>query len=185
MESDVRFRLVGFPCIQHGIFLLLKELWLAIDEVVHHDDVMALIIIWPWRNVAGLNPDECDAGIIKLDGEEGQVSIAWRGGNRTAEYQSAVLAEVLDERARLVVAACRAKRAAVRLVYICEHHAEASNCCDGIAVGTRYGEGRFGDVVSHRSEQSRRAERPERGGVGGIAKEQRQPALRPARWRSL
>src|SRR4029077_10281884 len=97
----------------------------------------------------------------------------------------AVLVEVVDERARLVAGGRRAKRGAGPVVNICEHRAEASYCCRGIAIGTRNGEGRFGDVAAHRSEQPRRTECPEGGGVGGIAKEHRQPALRPARRRSL
>ena len=55
---------------------LLKELWLAVDEVVHHDDIMTCIVVWSRGNVAGLDPDRSDAGVIKLDGEEGEVSIA-------------------------------------------------------------------------------------------------------------
>ena len=56
---------------------LLKELWLAIDEVVHHDDVMVLIVIRSRGNVSGLDQDRRNAGVVKLDPEEGQVSIAW------------------------------------------------------------------------------------------------------------
>ena len=63
------------------------------------------IVVRPRGNVAGLDPDRRDAGVVKLDAEEGQASIARRGRNETAEYQSAVLVEVLDERARLVVLA--------------------------------------------------------------------------------
>ncbi len=96
------------------------------------------------------------------------------------------LPKYLDERARLAVVTRRAKRAAaVRLVDICEHCAEASDCCRGIAIGTRYGEGRFGDVAPHRSEQPRPAERPEDFAIARIAKKHRQAALRAARRRSL
>ena len=64
---------------------LLNDLWLAVDEVVHHDDVMLAIVIRPRGNVAGLDPDRRDAGVIKLDAEEGQASVARRGRNETAE----------------------------------------------------------------------------------------------------
>ena len=66
-------------------FHLLKKLWLAVDEVVHHHDVMLAIVIRPRGNVAGRNPNRRDAGVIKLDAEEGQASIARRGRNETAE----------------------------------------------------------------------------------------------------
>src|SRR5882724_7222682 len=65
--------------------LLLKQLWFAVDEVVHHDDVMAFIVVWTRGNVAGLDPDRSDAGVIKHDAEEGQASIARRSRDETAE----------------------------------------------------------------------------------------------------
>ena len=49
---------------------LLKNLRLAVDEVVHHDDVMLFIVVRPRGNVAGLDPDRRDAGVIELDAEE-------------------------------------------------------------------------------------------------------------------
>ena len=63
----------------------LKELWLAVDEVVHHDDVVAFIVVWTRGNVAGLDPDRGDAGVIKHNAEEGQASIARGGRDETAE----------------------------------------------------------------------------------------------------
>ena len=70
--------------------LLLDELWLAIDEIVHHDDVLVLTVVRPRGNVTGLDPNRCDASVIKLDGEEGEVSIARRGRNETTVYASTV-----------------------------------------------------------------------------------------------
>ena len=64
---------------------LIEELWLAVDEVVHHEDVILAIVIRPRGNVAGFDPDRRDAGVVKLDAEEGQASIARRGRNETAE----------------------------------------------------------------------------------------------------
>ena len=158
MGLAVAFRLGGASIVSsvESHLHLLNDLWLAVDEVVHHDDVMLPIVVRPRGNVAGLDPDRRDAGVIKLDAEEGQASIARRGRNGTAEYKPAVLVEVLDERARLAAVRVALEPAAIWLVNICEHRAEASYCCRGIAIGTRYGEGRFGDVAPHRSEQPRR-----------------------------
>jgi hypothetical protein len=36
---------------------LLKELWLAVDEIVHHDDVVLLIVVRPRGNIAGRDPE--------------------------------------------------------------------------------------------------------------------------------
>ena len=149
-----------------------EELWLPVDEVVHHDNVMVPIVIRTGGHVAGLDADRCDAGVIEHDAEEGLVSIAWRSRNGTAEQQSAVSIEVLDERVRPAVAEPRA-RTAVWLINICEHRAEGSDCCRDSAIGPGYEEQSFGNVASYRSEQSRFAEGSEGGAVGGIAKEHR------------
>jgi hypothetical protein len=87
MGWAVAFRLGGTSIVStvESCLLLVKELWLAVDEIVHHDDVVLLIIIRPWGNVAGCDPNRRDAGIVKLDAEKGQVSIARRGRNETAE----------------------------------------------------------------------------------------------------
>src|SRR5438093_6405482 len=182
MGWAVAFRLGGASIVStvESHLLLVKELWLAVDEIVHHDDVVLLIVLRPRGNVAGRDPNRRDAGIVKLDTEKGQASIARRGWNETAEYQCAVSIKVLDERA-----AFDGNPDAILLINICEHRAEASDCCRGSAIGTRYGEGRFGDVAPHRSEQPRRAERPEDFGIARIAKKHRQSALESARGRSL
>ena len=87
MGSAVAFRLGGTSIISRveSHLYLLNDLGLAVDEVVHHDDVMLAIVIRPRGNVAGLDPDRRDAGVIKLDAEEGQASIARRGRNETTE----------------------------------------------------------------------------------------------------
>ena len=64
---------------------LRKKLWLAVDEVVHHDNVMVPIIVRTWGNVAGLDHDRRDAGVVKHDPEEGEASMARRSRNETAE----------------------------------------------------------------------------------------------------
>ena len=83
----VAFRLGGTSIVSTVEFhlLLVKDLWLAVDEVVHHNDVVQLIVVRPRGNVAGRDPNRRDAGVIKLDAEKRQVSIARRGRNETAE----------------------------------------------------------------------------------------------------
>ncbi len=114
-----------FHSIHRGIHLsLLKQLWLAVDEVVHHDDVMLAIIIRPRGNVAGRDPDRRDARVVKHDAEEGQASIARRGRDETAEYQLTIL----DRSTRSACwpwVAMLSRSAAIWLVNICEHRAEA------------------------------------------------------------
>ena len=87
MGWAVAFRLGGTSIVStvESHLLLVKELWLAVDEIVHHDDVVLLIVVRSRGNVAGSDPNRRDAGIVKLDAEKGQVSIARRGRNETAE----------------------------------------------------------------------------------------------------
>jgi len=90
----VRFYGLG-RCVQvgrrfHGIYRgislpLLTKLWLAVDEVIHHDDVMPLIVIRLRGNVPGFDSDPRDARVVKHDAEEGQASIARRGRDEAAE----------------------------------------------------------------------------------------------------
>src|SRR3954447_20039681 len=108
---------------------LLKQLWLAVDEVVHHDDVMVPIIIRSRRDIAGLDPDPRDARVVKYDAEERQVSIAGRSRDETAEQQVAVNAEVLDQRAGVTVPAFHARAVTIWLVNVCEDRAEGSDRC--------------------------------------------------------
>lgn len=75
-----------FHSIYRGISLpLLNKLWLAVDEVIHHDDIMPAIIIRPRGNVACFYPDRRDARVVKHDAEEGQAPIARRGRDKTTE----------------------------------------------------------------------------------------------------
>ena len=78
MGWAVAFRLGGASIVSsvQSHFLLLKEVWLAVDEIVHHDDVILRVVVRSRGNVAGLDPDRCDAGVVKLDAEEGQASVA-------------------------------------------------------------------------------------------------------------
>ncbi len=106
------------------------ELWLAVDKVIHHDDVMFAIIILPRGNVAGRDPDRRDACVVEHDTEEGQASIAWRGRDRTAKYQLTAAVEILDQRAALLYFP------SIWLVNVCEDRAEASDRCQRSAVAT-------------------------------------------------
>jgi hypothetical protein len=115
--------------IYRGMSFPLKELWLAVDEVVHHDDVMPAIIIWPRGNVAGFDPDPRNARVGKHDAEEGQASITRRSRDETAEQQIAVGIEVIDQRAGMAVSVFPARSAAIRLVNVCEDRAEGSDFC--------------------------------------------------------
>ena len=87
MGWAVAFRLGGTSIVStvESHLLLVNELWLAVDEIVHHDDVVLLIVVRSRGNVAGRDPNRRDAGIVKLDAEKGQVSIAGRRRNETAE----------------------------------------------------------------------------------------------------
>ena len=187
MEWADAFRLGGTSIVStvESHLPLLKELRFAIDEVVHHHDVMVAIVIRPWGDVAGVDPDPRDTCIVKHDAEKGQASITRRGRDETAEQQLAVGTEVLDERAGPAVSALPARSAAIWMVNICEDRAEAPDRRWDSAVGPWYREQTFGNIAAYRCEQPRRAERPEDFGVARITKEHGQPALGAARWRTL
>src|SRR5437773_66412 len=78
-----------------------------------------------------------------------------------------------------------ARSAAIWLINVCEHCAEAPDGCRDSAIRARYKERTFSNVAPHRCEQPRFAERSKDFAVGGITKEHCQPSLGPARWRSL
>jgi len=187
MGLAVAFRLGG-PSIVSTVkshLLLVKKLWLAVEEVIHHDDVMLAIVIRPRGNVAARDPDRCDARVVKHDAEEGEAAIARRSRHETAEYQPAVAVEVLDQRAGVSVSALYPRSAAIWLVNVCEDCTEAADSCRAGTISTGYEEHSLGDVTAYRREQPGRAERAEDGAVGGIIEQRRQPALGTARGRSL
>jgi hypothetical protein len=64
---------------------LVKGLRLAVDKVIHHHDVLVLIIIRPRRRVAGCDPNPRDKRVVKHDAEEGKTRIARRSRDETAE----------------------------------------------------------------------------------------------------
>ena len=105
------------------------RLWLAVDKVIHHHDVLILIIIRPRRRVAGRDPNPRDKRVVKHDAEEGKTPIARRSRDETTEQHLAVGAEVFNQRARATVSSLLARPAPVRLVNVCEDRAEAGDRC--------------------------------------------------------
>ena len=67
------------------LHVLVYRLRLAIEKVIHHDDVMRFVNVRPRRGIAARDPDSCNARFAKDDAEEGQTSIAWRGRDKAAE----------------------------------------------------------------------------------------------------
>ena len=99
---------------------LLKGLWLAVDEVVHHDDVMPAIIILP-RDLISRDPDRRDARVVEFDTDEGEACIARRGRDKTREDPFTVAIEILDQGAGFVWFA------SIWQINVCEDHAEATD----------------------------------------------------------
>ena len=127
-ELTDSFRSAFYPAAHLILVRLLKGLWLAVDEVIHHDDVMLAIIILP-RGLIGRDPDRRDARVVEFDTDEGQACIARRGRDKTAEDPLAVAIEILDQRAGFVWLA------SIWQVNVCEDHAEASDRCWRSPVG--------------------------------------------------
>ena len=97
MLRGLRERLLGEDAGTHAP--LQPRLWLAVEEVIHHNDVISCIIIRPRGDVAACDPHPGDARVVKHDAEEGQAPIARRRRDKAAEEQRAVSAEVADQRA--------------------------------------------------------------------------------------
>ena len=95
-------------------------------------------------------------------------------GTKLAEDPLTIAIEILDQGAGLV------RFPSIWQVNVCEDHAEATDRCWRSPVGPGDEERTVGNVAPHRSEQPRRAEGREDGGVGRIVEEHGQPALGPA-----
>src|SRR5262245_58285870 len=175
------------PCGAFSVMASVYCLRFAVQEVIHHDDVMCPVIIRPRSSIAGRDAHSGDAHgrVLIDDAEEGQTSIARRGWDKAAEEQPAVGAEVLDFRAGLTVTVFIARPAPIRQVNVREDRAEATDLCCHISIGAGYEEQSFGDVAMYGSEQPQRTEGTEDGPVGRIVEERCQTALRPARRGSL
>jgi hypothetical protein len=46
-------------------------LGLAVEEVIHHDDVMLSPIVRPWGHIAARDPHAGDTRVVEDDAEEG------------------------------------------------------------------------------------------------------------------
>src|SRR5262245_59754679 len=171
---------------QRGL-LLVTGLRLAVDKVIHHNNVVLPIIIRPRGDVASCDPDPRDGGILKHDAEERKVRIARRGRNEAAEQKFAARVEVLHQRTGPSVSLLLPRPAPVRLVNVGEHRAKATDRCWDlrirtglqIGIGAGYEEQSFGDVAPYRGEQARSAEHAKGGAVGRIVKEHLKATLGP------
>ena len=104
-----------------------KGLWLAVDKVIHHHDVVASHHHpAPGPTLPVVIRTRAMSGVVKHDAEEGKTRIARRSRDETAEQHLAVGAEVLNQRAGATVSSLLAGPAPVRLVNVCEDRAEAA-----------------------------------------------------------
>ena len=100
---------------------------LAVDEVVHHHNVVGHVVVWTWRASACDDPHTCDPGVVELDPKERKTAITRRGRHKTAEQQPAVGTEKLHQRARSAIATLVARTTAIRLIDVSEDHAKTGN----------------------------------------------------------
>ena len=73
-----------------------QRLGFAVDEVIHHNDVMFPVIVRPRDDVAARDPHPGDARIVEHDAEERQAAITRRGRGKATEEQRAIDAKVSD-----------------------------------------------------------------------------------------
>jgi hypothetical protein len=109
-------------------------MWLAIDEVVHHDDVDRSSINRTGSDIACNNPHAGVSRVVELDPEERKTSIAGRGRDKTAEQQTPIGAEKLDQRTCVTVAVFRTWTTTVGLIDVSEDRTEAGNRCSSASV---------------------------------------------------
>jgi len=153
---------------------------LAVDEVIHHHDVL-LIVIPPRARLAGRDPHPGDKRVVEHDTEEGQAPIAGRGRDEAGEEPMTMGVEVLDLRTMLS-RLCLVRL--VGLVDVREDRAEAGHRCRRSSIGARHEEESLGEAAAYRSEQARSAEGAEDVAVGRIVEERgqaRRGSLRKAR----
>ena len=127
---------------------------LAVEEVIHHDDVLFSLIIRPRGDVAAYDPHLGDACVVKHDAEEGKAPIARRGRDEAAEQEFAVGVVVLDQRAGLAVSVLPPRPAPIRLVNIREDRTKTVDRRRLVAVvGAGHEEGHVGDLAPNGAEQ--------------------------------
>jgi hypothetical protein len=49
---------------------------LTIDKVIHHHDVVLVIIVRPWSDITRSDSHTGDTRVVKLDGEERQPAVS-------------------------------------------------------------------------------------------------------------
>ena len=129
---------INLPCgasRHHG--LRPYRLRFAVKEVIHHDDVMCPIIIWPWRGIPARDPDSGNSRVGKDDTDERKASISWRGWGNATEEQLPVDAEALDLRAGFSASVLIARPAPIWQVNVRENRAEAADLCRHSSIGCR------------------------------------------------
>ena len=100
---------------------------LTVDEVVHHDDVVRLVIVWTRSNATADDSDAGDPRVVELDPEERKASIARRSRDKTAEQQTTISAEKLHQGTGATVTVFGTRTTAVRLVHVSENRTEAGD----------------------------------------------------------
>src|SRR5690349_11794842 len=162
---------------QRELTLRRQMMWLAVDEVVHHDDVDSRAIVRTGSDIACNDPHTRDARVGELDPEERETAIARRGRDKTAEQQTAISTEKLYQRTGTTITLFVAWTTTVRLVHVSENRPESGDGRSRSSVRSGHEERRIGDIASHRCEQARTTKGTECGGVSRIAEEGYKAAL--------
>ena len=100
---------------------------LTVDEIVHHDDVVRLVIVWTRSNVTADDSDAGDPRVVELDPEERKTSVTRCGRYKAAKQQPAIGAEELDQRACTAIATFRTWTTAIRAIDVSEDRTETGN----------------------------------------------------------
>src|SRR6185503_12186908 len=150
---------------------------LSIDEIVHHDDVGLPVIVRTGSDIACNDPHTGDPRVVELDPEERKASIARRSRDKTAEQQTAISTEKLQQGTGATITVFGTWTTAVGLVHVSKNRAEAGDGRSSSSVRSRHEEKRVSDVASDWCEQSRSTERTKRSGIRRIAEEGYEPAL--------
>ena len=99
----------------------------AVDEVVHHDDVVLLIVLRPRGNKQGRIRTDAMRASSNWMPKKDRLPSPGEAGTKLLNSSVPFRLCLLDERAS------DGSPDAIFLVNICEHSAEASDCCRGSA----------------------------------------------------
>ncbi len=149
---------------------LVRHLRLAVDEVVHHHDVMLSVVVHPGSHVTRCDPYFRDARIGENHAEERLARVAGRGRYVTTKDQSAVFTKDVELRGRTTPAS-------VWLINVGEDGAKCVDHSRCTTIGAGHEEQRIRHVAAHRAEQSQRTERTEDRRVRRIIEQRRQAAV--------